>query len=157
MDRHTNYYLGTFVHLKGTIVQLINAAAIGGRMLETRKDHDLPQSKVAALLHISDRGYKNYETGKREIPLSVALAFCERFDVSLSWLVTGDDCLRPEDVGATIDALVSEIFTESSKRGLELTPAQAGKIGAYIFKTCHTNRTSPSKEAGAVFELMGEG
>ncbi len=126
-------------------------------MLETRKDHDLPQSKVAALLHISDRGYKNYESGKREIPLSVALAFCERFGVSLSWLVTGNDCLRPDDVGAAIDELVSEIFAESSKRGLQLTPTQAGKIGAYIFKTCHMNRTSPTEEVGAVFELMGEG
>lgn len=126
-------------------------------MSETRKNHDLPQSKVAALLHISDRGYKNYESGKREIPLSIALAFCERFDVSLSWLVTGNDCLRPDDVGAAIDALVSEIFAESSKRGLKLAPAQAGKIGAYIFKTCHTNGTSPNQEVGAVFELMGEG
>ncbi|MDG5749154.1 helix-turn-helix transcriptional regulator [Qipengyuania sp. XHP0207] len=135
---------------------MINAAAIGGRMLETRKDHDLPQSKVAALLHISDRGYKNYETGKREIPLSVALAFCERFGISFSWLVTGTDCLHPDDVGVAVGQLVSEIFAESSKRGLQLTPTQAGKIGAYIFKTCHTNRTSPNQEVAAVFELMGE-
>ncbi len=58
-------------------------------MLSVRSQLGYPQSKVAAILGIADKSYKNYELEKRELPLSVAVKFCDEFDKNLIWLVYG--------------------------------------------------------------------
>ena len=58
-------------------------------MLSVRSQLGYPQSKVAAILGIADKSYKNYELEKRELPLSIAVKFCEEFDKNLMWLVYG--------------------------------------------------------------------
>ena len=50
-------------------------------MLSVRSQLGYPQSKVAAILGIADKSYKNYELGKDvSLPLSIAVKFCEEFD-----------------------------------------------------------------------------
>ena len=40
------------------------------RLRDLREDHDMKQKEVAAILGIDQRGYSNYEIGKRDIPLN---------------------------------------------------------------------------------------
>ena len=73
--------MGTFVRMSTVLI------GIGQRMLSVRSQLGYPQSKVAAILGIADKSYKNYELEKRELPLSIAVKFCEEFDKKLIWLV----------------------------------------------------------------------
>lgn len=57
------------------------------RLRDLREDKDMKQKEVAALLHIDQRVYSNYETGKREIPLRHLLTLADFYGVSLDYLV----------------------------------------------------------------------
>ena len=74
----------------GAIVRMSSILiGVGQRMLSVRSKLGYPQSKIAAILGIADKSYKNYELEKRELPLSIAVKFCEEFDENLAWLVYG--------------------------------------------------------------------
>lgn len=45
------------------------------RLRDLREDHELMQKQVAAYLGIDQRVYSNYETGKREIPTRLVIAW----------------------------------------------------------------------------------
>ena len=68
---------------------MTDVVGIGARMAAARAKKQASQVKAAAMLEISDKSYKNYEAEKRELPLAVAVGFCEAFDVELEWLVYG--------------------------------------------------------------------
>jgi len=76
--------MGTFVRISTVLI------GIGQRMLSIRSQLGYAQSKVAAILGIADKSYKNYEPEKRELPLSIAVKFCEEFNKNLIWLVYGN-------------------------------------------------------------------
>jgi DNA-binding XRE family transcriptional regulator len=60
---------------------------VGVRMLTVRSKAGYTQPKMAAILGISEQAYKNYELGKRELPLRIAAKLCMEFNESLDWLV----------------------------------------------------------------------
>ena len=66
------------------------------RLRELREDRDLVQKEVAAVLQIDQRVYSNYETGKREIPLHLAVRLAAFYEVSLDYLTgrTNDPLFR---------------------------------------------------------------
>ncbi|WP_323406034.1 helix-turn-helix transcriptional regulator [Oscillibacter ruminantium] len=66
------------------------------RLRELREDRDLVQKEVAAVLQIDQRVYSNYETGKREIPLHLAIRLAAFYEVSLDYLTgrTNDPLFR---------------------------------------------------------------
>ena len=41
------------------------------RLRDLREDHDLTQANVAKYLHCAQKTYHQYETGKRQIPLTL--------------------------------------------------------------------------------------
>ena len=41
------------------------------RLRDLREDHDLTQANVAKYLHCAQNTYHQYETGKRQIPLTI--------------------------------------------------------------------------------------
>ena len=47
------------------------------RLKDLREDEDLTQKEVAAILKIDQRVYSNYETGKRELPISHLIALAD--------------------------------------------------------------------------------
>jgi DNA-binding XRE family transcriptional regulator len=127
---------------------------IGSRLHEMRSRLGYPQSKVAAVLGIADRSYKNYETEKRELPLAIAVAFCESFNINLQWLITGEESLNVADANRLYDDCVLTVLDELENRKLTIPHAKIAKICAYLARQCFEKNTEPKSEIDAVLELI---
>lgn len=56
-----------------------------------RKKRNLNQQKVAMDLNISREALSYYENGKREPSLSLLVAMSDYFNVSINFLITGEE------------------------------------------------------------------
>ena len=56
------------------------------RIRDLREDNDLTVREFATILHMQKTTYHNYETGKREIPLNIAIMIADYYGVSLDYL-----------------------------------------------------------------------
>ncbi len=56
------------------------------RMRDLREDHDLTQDHLVHILDMHKTTYTNYEQGKREPPLSLAIHLARLYNVSLDYL-----------------------------------------------------------------------
>lgn len=56
------------------------------RIRDLREDSDFTQKNVADSLYMHLTQYRRYETGEREIPLSVAVKLAEKYKVSLDYI-----------------------------------------------------------------------
>lgn len=56
------------------------------RIREIREDHNLTQQKVADLLHVGQRTYCDYESGKTRIPIESILILAKFYDVSVDYI-----------------------------------------------------------------------
>ena len=56
------------------------------RIRDLREDADKTQKEVADALGLWLNTYRNYETGKREIPLDIAITIAKYYTVSLDYL-----------------------------------------------------------------------
>ena len=56
-----------------------------------RKLKNLNQQKVAIDLNITREALSHYETGKREPSLSLLVQMSEYFNVSINYLITGEE------------------------------------------------------------------
>lgn len=65
------------------------------RIREIREDRSLTQQKVADLLHIGQRTYADYESGKTRIPIDNLLILARFYDVSLDY-ITGASNIQTE-------------------------------------------------------------
>lgn len=61
------------------------------RIKDLREDNDLTQTEIAKYLNISQRTYSYYETGGREIPISVLIQLAEYYHTSIDYLVNRID------------------------------------------------------------------
>ena len=129
---------------------------IGARMAAERARTRVSQAKAAAMLEISDKAYKNYEAEKRELPLSVAVAFCAAFGVTLEWLVLGSQGHSDDRSAALASETVEAITAEAQARKLVLSPARAAKICGYIVRNCLQKGTSAKDEAGPIFDMFSD-
>lgn len=57
------------------------------RIRDLREDLDLPQRKLAALLHVSQTTYSRYETGTLDIPSSSLIALARFYKTSVDYLL----------------------------------------------------------------------
>ena len=55
------------------------------RIREIREDHSLTQQKIADLLHIGQRTYADYESGKTRIPVDSLLVLARYYNVSVDY------------------------------------------------------------------------
>lgn len=62
---------------------------------DMREDHDKTQSDIAKQLKITTQQYQLYESGKREIPLHLAVILARYYNVSLDYLAGLIDDPRP--------------------------------------------------------------
>lgn len=60
-----------------------------------REDADLTQQKVADLLHIGQRTYADYESGKTRIPVDNLMILAKFYNVSMDY-ITGASDLKTE-------------------------------------------------------------
>ena len=56
------------------------------RLKELREDHDLTQKQAADMLYMHVTQYRRYETGERELPLSLAVLIAKTYRVSVDYL-----------------------------------------------------------------------
>ena len=56
------------------------------RIREIREDHALTQQKVADLLHIGQRTYSDYESGKTRIPIDNIMILAKFYDISMDYI-----------------------------------------------------------------------
>lgn len=56
------------------------------RIREIREDRFMTQQKVADLLHVGQRTYADYESGKTRIPVDYLLILAKFYDVSLDYI-----------------------------------------------------------------------
>lgn len=61
------------------------------RIKDLREDHDESQEKIAKLLDITQPQYYLYESGKREIPMHLAIKIADHYSVSLDYLTERTD------------------------------------------------------------------
>ena len=133
---------------------MTNVVGIGARMAAARAKKQVSQVKAAAMLEISDKSYKNYEAEKRELPLAVAIGFCEAFEVELEWLVYGTQANAGEKTIAVVSETIEALVSETQARKLDLSPNRAARIGSLIFRNCAQKGTSPKAEAGPIFDIF---
>ena len=65
------------------------------RIREIREDNSLTQQKIADLLHIGQRTYADYESGKTRIPIDNLLILAKFYNVSLDY-ITGASNIKTE-------------------------------------------------------------
>lgn len=56
------------------------------RIREIREDKSLTQQNIADLLHISQRTYSDYESGRTRIPVDSLLKLAMYYDVSMDYI-----------------------------------------------------------------------
>lgn len=61
------------------------------RIREIREDNFLTQQKVADLLHIGQRTYADYESGKTRIPVDSLIILAKHYNVSLDYISGASD------------------------------------------------------------------
>lgn len=57
------------------------------RLKDLREDNDLTQIEIAKLLNIKQNTYSQYETGKREIPISLLWKLADYYKTSIDYLI----------------------------------------------------------------------
>ena len=65
------------------------------RIREMREDNRFTQQKIADLLHIGQRTYADYESGKTRIPLDNILILAKFYNVSMDY-ITGASNIKTE-------------------------------------------------------------
>ena len=61
------------------------------RIRDLRQDRDLPQTKLAALLGMSQTGYSKYETGENDIPTEILIKLARFYNTSIDYLLGETD------------------------------------------------------------------
>jgi transcriptional regulator with XRE-family HTH domain len=65
------------------------------RIREIREDNSVTQQKIADLLHIGQRTYADYESGKTRIPVDSLMILARFYNVSMDY-ITGASNIRRE-------------------------------------------------------------
>lgn len=57
------------------------------RLKDLREDHDYTQNFVASILGVKQNTYSQYESGKREIPISMLIQLAELYNTSVDYIL----------------------------------------------------------------------
>lgn len=57
------------------------------RLREIREDRQLSQRQLAEILNVKQNTYSQYETEKRQIPVSMLIALANYYNVSVDYLL----------------------------------------------------------------------
>lgn len=57
------------------------------RLRDLREDRDLTQKDLAAVLHISQNTYSQYENGIRQLPIEILILLSEYYGVSTDYIL----------------------------------------------------------------------
>nr|WP_294665837.1 helix-turn-helix transcriptional regulator [uncultured Blautia sp.] len=65
------------------------------RIRELREDYSLTQQKVADLLHIGQRTYADYESGKTRIPIDNIMILARFYNTSMDYITGASNVRKP--------------------------------------------------------------
>ena len=65
------------------------------RLRDIREDSDLTQKELAAMLHVRQSTYSQYENGQRQLPLALLIRLAYIFDTSTDYILGVTDERRP--------------------------------------------------------------
>lgn len=65
------------------------------RIREIREDNRFTQQNIADLLHIGQRTYSDYESGKTRIPVDSLLILARHYDVSVDYISGASNVKKP--------------------------------------------------------------
>lgn len=65
------------------------------RIRSLREDHDLNQTQIAALLHVVQRTYSDYEIGKTRIPVESLIVLARFYNVNMDYITGVSDERKP--------------------------------------------------------------
>ncbi len=65
------------------------------RLRDLREDHDLTQNQLVEKLNMHKTTYTNYEQGKRDLPLQLAIKIAKFYDVSIDYIAGLTDNEKP--------------------------------------------------------------
>lgn len=103
------------------------------RLSSIRKATKLSQAAFGAELGLSDRAYKNYELGIRELPLATALSISEKFEVNIAWLLTGDGAPSAPEERDAIKAAVIAVREYFIAEGETPSPDYESDVVQYVY------------------------
>lgn len=66
------------------------AAEMGKRLASVRADSGLPVTQFAASVDAPEPDYLAWEAGQEEMPTQLLRALFDRYDVDVSWLISGE-------------------------------------------------------------------
>ena len=65
------------------------------RIRAIREDLDLTQQHIADVLHIGQRTYSDYESGKTRIPVERIMILARYYNVSMDYITGASDIKKP--------------------------------------------------------------
>lgn len=65
------------------------------RIRDIREDNYLTQQKIADLLHVGQRTYADYESGKTRIPVDSLMILARFYDVSMDYISGASNIKTP--------------------------------------------------------------
>ena len=65
------------------------------RLKDLREDKDQKQIAIAELLNITRQQYSLYETGKRDLPLELAIILSDFYNTSIDYIVGKTNIKQP--------------------------------------------------------------
>ena len=68
------------------LCKVVNFVRYNERIREIREDNALTQQNIADLLHVGQRTYSDYESGKTRIPLDSLLLLARFYNVSVDYI-----------------------------------------------------------------------
>lgn len=66
------------------------------RIKELREDNDITQTEIAKILNCRQNTYAQYESGKRQIPISAIKKLCLFYNVSADYILDLPDLPYPK-------------------------------------------------------------
>lgn len=64
------------------------------RIREIREDRFLTQQKIADILHVGQRTYADYESGKTRIPIDNIMILARYYNVSMDYITGASDIMN---------------------------------------------------------------
>lgn len=65
------------------------------RIRDLREDKDLSQTKMAAILSMSQTGYSKYETGENDVPTSILIELADFHGTSVDYILNRTNVKKP--------------------------------------------------------------
>ncbi len=65
------------------------------RIREVREAHSLTQQTVASIIHVGQRTYSDYESGKTRIPIDTLLILARYYNLSLDYMTGASNVKKP--------------------------------------------------------------